>query len=288
MGPKMNYDEIFSQLPEQAPEQTPVLATCFAFSVHKCGSTLMNNMIAATCRKANIPAVSLPGILFAQGIKDADWRRDYGLLPAFERQLLFYGFRYLPEILGDPASGMLDKRFVLLVRDPRDALVSEYFSYGKKSGSHVLPGKNTKAFADQIPAQISAQIPDQIPAQIPAEPDRTIDDYVIGASRGILAKLETYRDTLDFDLGLVRRYEDVFFDKETFLGEIFDHFGLSVGGNIIRNVARAHDIRPAQEDETQHIRKGTPGDHREKLLPQTIARLNELLRDVGGFYGYRF
>ncbi len=262
----MNYHEIFSQL----PEQNPALETCFAFSVHKCGSTLMNNMIAAVCRKADIPAVSLPGILFAQGIKDADWRRDYGLLPAFERQLLFYGFRYLPEILADPASGMLDKRFVLLVRDPRDALVSEYFSYGKKSGSHVLPGKNAKGFAEQFQS----------------ETDKTIDDYVIEVSGGILAKFETYRDTLDFDLGLVRRYEDVFFDKETFLGEIFEHFGLSVGGNIIRNVARAHDIRPEQEDETQHIRKGTPGDHREKLKPQTIETLNDMFREVGGFYGY--
>jgi len=78
----------------------------------------------------------------------------------------------------------------------------------------------------------------------------------------------------------------VFFDKETFLAEIFEHFGLSVGGNIIRNVARAHDIRPEQEDETQHIRKGTPGDHREKLKPQTIETLNDMFREVGGFYGY--
>lgn len=266
----MNYDEIFSQI----PEQEAAFEACFAFSVHKCGSTLMHDMIQRTCRRANIPALSLPAVMFAQGLQDVNWRRDYGLLPVFERQLLFFGFRYLPEILADPASGMLDKRFVLLVRDPRDALVSEYFSYGKKTGSHVLPDKNTKAFAARM--------------RMETVPDKTIDDYVIKASRGILAKFEAYRDTLDFDLGLVRRYEDVFFDKETFLAEIFDHFGIPVDADIIRDVARAHDIRPEEEDETQHIRKGTPGDHREKLLPQTIAQLNDTLRDVGEFYGYHF
>ena len=85
---------------------------------------------------------------------------------------------------------------------------------------------------------------------------------------------------------MVRRYEDVSYDKHSFLREIFEHFGIGVPADIIAEVARQNDIRPKVENEARHIRKGTPGDHMQKLQPQTIATLNDTFRDVAAFYGY--
>ena len=262
----MDYQDIFTKLPSRDGAVPP----CFAFSVHKCGSTMMHAMIGAVCQRAGVPAASIPDMMFANGILDTDWAEDPEVLPAFRRNLLYFGFRHLPSILLSPELQLRSRRFVLLVRDPRDALVSQYFSYGKKSGSHAIPKQNAEAFLKKMGDA----------------GDSAIDDYAISAARNLKTKLEAYRDNLDFNLGLLRRYEDVYFDKETFLAEIFDHFGIAVPRDIIAEVARANDVRPEKEDDSKHIRKGTPGDHAEKLHPDTIARLNDTFREVGAFYGY--
>ena len=262
----MDYDAIFSALPDRDAD----FGRCFAFSVHKSGSTMLGKMIADVCRRRDLPNVSIPNFFFSEGISAQDWKDDARLAPVFTRDILYYGFRFLPPVLQDPQVGLRKSRFVLLVRDPRDALVSQYFSYGKASGSHAVPKKNAEAFI----------------AVREALPERSIDEYVIDVSRQLRNKLTAYRDHLNFDLGLVRRYEDVFFDKKTFLREIFEHFGVDVPRGVIAKVAAKHDIRPEQEDETRHIRKGTPGDHQEKLLPETIEKLNDTFRKIGRFYGY--
>lgn len=262
----MDYQDVLSSLPPRDGE----FESCFAFSVHKSGSSMMHAMIGAVCRRAQIPAVSIPDMMFANGVVDAEWTDDQDILPAFARNLLYFGFRYLPKVLLSPDLDLHSKRFVLLVRDPRDALVSQYYSFGRKSGSHVAPKNNPEKFLEVMAKT----------------PDVSLDDYVRDSALALLRKLTAYRDNLDFSHGLLRRYEDVYFDKETFLAEIFDHFGIAVPSAIIADVARAHDIRPEKEDETKHIRKGTPGDHAEKLQPATIAALNDTFRDVAAFYGY--
>ena len=230
----------------------------------------MNAMINDVVRNRKIPGISVPNRLFNMGLGGNEWQGNTDYLPLFSRDLLYYGFRNLPPMFRDPAADIGSMRFVLLVRDPRDALVSEYFSFGTKAGSHVAPKNNPQAFL----------------ARKAATDDIGIDDYVLKSAANLNRKLADYRDNMNFDLGLLRRYEQVFFDKQTFLAEIFDHFGIEVPEKVIATVAARHDIRPEQEDPTKHIRKGLPGDHQEKLRPETIARLNDIFRDVGAFYGY--
>lgn len=264
----MEYQAISQALPTARPGQS----RCFAFSVHKSGSTMLTHMVMDVCAAADIPSVSLPNVFFAEGIPPQTWRADPAVAPMFDHNLIYFGFRFMPKVLENEVPGFRDDPFVLLIRDPRDALVSEYFSYGKKGGSHVVPAKN----AEEITASLKNRV------------EQPIDQYVLRQAPALKAKLDQYRTVLNFDNGLVRRYEDVFFDKHSFLREIFEHFGIDVPADVIASVAAKHDIRPESEDETKHIRKGTPGDHAEKLAPETIAELNDIFRDVGAFYGYEF
>ncbi len=262
----MNYSEIFEgKIPNPGSFEP-----CFAFSIHKAGSTLLHNMVGAVCRQAKIPAISVPDILFNEGVLDSQWSADPDLSEMFRYGMLYYGFRYLPQVLLDPNLKIGKRKFVLLVRDPRDALVSQYYSLGGKKGSHVVPKKNTEAFI----------------AQLKGNDDIDIDTYVIQASRNHLKKLTDYKLTLDFNNGLLRKYEDIFYDKVTFLGEIFNHFGFDVKQDILNRVAEKFDIRPQQEDPTKHVRKATPGDHVDKLKPETIVKLNQIFFDMASWYGY--
>jgi len=262
----MSVDRLLKRMPETQASFDP----CFAFSVHKSGSTLMHSMLDAACRAAKIPAVTVPDIMFNLGDVAGAWQSDSALLPLFQKHLLYFGFRSFPAILADEAAQIRNRRFVLLVRDPRDALVSQYFSFGRKKSSHAVPKENADAYL---------KTRDQIE-------ETEIDEYVLREAPGLARKLGEYRHYLDFDHGMVRRYEDIYYDKLMFLADIFAHFGIDISEQIVTDVARQHDIRPAQEDDSKHIRKGTPGDHREKLAPATISSLNEVFRDVGAFYGY--
>jgi len=242
---------------------------CFALSIHKAGSSLMHNMIRAVCLKHGVPTADIPDLLFHEGLRDAEWNTDPGLLRFFEDGRVYVGFRSLPPIF-EPHGILQDRRSVLLVRDPRDALVSQYFSFGGKHISHVLPTKNAKGFVSRL--RSSAHL--------------DIDAYVLGQAENYLAKILAYQRALDFGNVLLRRYEDVYFDKEAFLMEVFRHFEIPVPTGIVREVARAFDVRPPCERPGNHIRKGLPGDHREKLQPPTIDRLTRLFAPACRRFGY--
>lgn len=263
----MEYDEVFKALPQEEGS----FGKSFAFSIHKCGSSMMHAMISAVCKASDVPSVTIPDMMFNLGHLEIGWQSDPQMLPAFQKDLLYYGFRNLPPVLETPDFNLKDHRFALLVRDPRDALVSMFFSLGRKKGSHAVPKNN----------------PEQFIKKMASNEDLEIDEYVIRAAHGLKAKFEAYRGALNFDLGLLRRYEDVYFDKETFLREIFEHYGIEIAPQVITRVAAKYDIRPTEEDDTKHIRKGTPGDHKEKLKPETIAQLNDFFRETGAFYGYQ-
>lgn len=243
---------------------------CYAFSIHKAGSTLMHKMIAEVCRGAKIPCVSIADTLFCEGFMENDWGGHPGIRQLIGPGRVYYGFRSLPDALLDDSLQLKNKRSVLLVRDPRDALVSQYYSFGGKHPSHVKPEKSKSVILQ------NAKKTEHM----------TIDEYVLSVAQGHLRRLNSYRTNLDFDNVLLRRYEDIFFDKRKFLGEIFNHFGIEVPGTVLDKVAARNDVRPEVEDPTKHIRKGTPGDHAEKLRPETIEELNKLFANVCKCYGY--
>ena len=245
-------------------------AAYFAFSYHKAGSTLMHNMIQEVCASAEIPALNIPGVLFDEGVLDHEWQNDHEILEVVQDGRVYFGFRYLPELLLRPGVCLRERKSVLMVRDPRDALVSQYFSFGGRYHSHILPANNTGDFEKTW--QWTSQF--------------EIDEYVLNSAPLLLTKLRAYERLLGTDNMLLARYEDVYFDKQRFLGAIFSHFNLAVSPVIVERVARAHDIRPSSEDPTKHIRQGTPGDHRKKLRPETIAKLNDHFRDVCQGFGY--
>lgn len=242
----------------------------YAFSLHKCGSSLMNEMISEACRRADVEAVSIPDLLFKYGVTDDQWTGDGRLGAFFEKGRIYFGFRYLPELFKKQISLLDGKKITLLIRDPRDALVSMYFSFGGKHISHVLPEKNSE----------------QILANWKKTAHLNIDDYVLQTAPMFLQRFIDYKEYLYFENVLLCRYEDVYYDKVNFLSSVFKHFGVNISSSIIKDVSSLHDIRPASEDPTKHIRKGIPGDHREKLQPETISRLNEMLSDVCLWYGY--
>jgi hypothetical protein len=252
---KSKYKKLFTnQLASQA-----TFPPCYAFSVHKAGSSLMAGMIAEVCKLAAIPALNVPDTLFELGVQEIDWFSDPGLMEVFESRLLHFGFRQLPDLMLEPGFGILQRKCVLLLRDPRDCLVSQYFSYGGQL-SHVVPLRYERTFNSRLRL----------------DPALGIDEYVLREAPELKRKIELYSQALSPATTRKFNYEDIFFDKYSFICEIFRHFEIEVADQILATVARGSDIRPEREDQSRHIRQGYPGDFRAKLQPSTISALNEI------------
>jgi Sulfotransferase domain len=243
---------------------------CYAFSLHKAGSTLMHGMIGKVCLLANIQSVNIPTTLFKEGVFEKDWENDERILSLITPGRVYYGFRQLPKVLLHESLLLREKKSVLLIRDPRDALVSEYFSFGGKNVSHALPDKNQEAFLKKRQASFHMDI----------------DQYVLHGATAYHNKLKAYKNNLNFYNVLLFKYEDIYFDKRKFLGDIFIHFGIEVESKLLEEVASKYDIRPEFEDTSKHIRKGIPGDYASKLRSDTINKLNDIFADTCAWYGY--
>lgn len=270
LGEQENWSDadLLSLIP--IPEQRPGHSSLFVFSFVKCGSTMLTNMMEDALSAAGKPHVNIPRIFFHSGVPPEVWRTRAALRQIISPGMSYVGFRALPEFL--TTEMLVRSKSVVLLRDPRDALVSAYFSFGP-GGSHPLPGKGKGAWAKKMTSKRAA------------DSGTTIDDWVLRRAPHFCKEFMRYSACMGAPYMKLFRYEDVVFRKEQLLEDIFGYFDLRLPENAAA-IAKRHDIIPLQEDPSRHIRKATPGDHLEKLQPETIAELDRILRDPLNVYGY--
>ena len=245
------------------PDPKPDLVSAYVFAFARSGSTLLNNMIASYCRQIGIPTFSLFNTAFDQGVPTQDIQEDASIL--FKKSGFIYtGFRHFPafdlDVSGAPA--------IWLTRDPRDMLVSQYYSV---ITSHVIPEglvffKQNRLEARKI----------------------DINQYAIEKAMVFARQFRRYQTMLaDSDL-TVYRYEDVIYDKKKWLGNLISKLGLKHDRALVTAIANQFDIVPDKENKEKHIRQVHPGNHTKKLTAKTINELNILLSDFLKYFDYEY
>ena len=243
--------------------------SAFLVSLPKAGSTLFYRMMKPLADRGGLPYFSLPNEMHGLGLPMREVSE--GLDQVFRPQGYTYGgFRGFeaPLKLPDYAAD----RTVLLVRDPRDMLTSLYFSEAK---SHVPPGTGA-----------SETLLRQFEARRQRALSMTIDEFVLARANGVKAGYDSVFAAIGDKPHKLFRYEDVIFAKRQWMAETLDYLALAVPPRLLDSVAERNDIRPAAEQEDQHVRRVTPGDFRAKLRPETIAALDAALAPILMRYGY--
>jgi hypothetical protein len=242
---------------------------CFALGVRKSGSSLFSSMVAALAQFNAWPVVDIPGTMFEHGYRWNDWNGHPRLADLLWRGNAYIGFRDPPgAAYRDPI--FREARKVLLVRDPRDALVSEYYS---NAFSHALPVAGVGSVVEQERRRAL---------------DVDVETYVLERAEVLNRTVEGYRPLLDDPGLLLLRYEEVIFDKARWIAQVAEHFGWRVTDQFAGHILGWADRRPEQEDPTAFVRRVAPGDHRDKLSPDGIARLEARLSPVWSDLGYAF
>lgn len=250
-------------------EKAADIEAFFIFGIHKSGSSLLNKIFVDICRILDIPSVPIPELAFEQGIPTETWDNCTSLNSTIIDGYCHRGYRHFPLFLRE-SSLLKQRKKILLVRDPRDAIVSAYFSFSK---SHILPE--------------SGELLDQMLKSRRNLQNMELENYAIAQAVNVKEAFDRYHQYLPNDAQLkVYRYEDVIFDKANWISDMLDFLNLTLKKAQIVRIGEKHNIVPQSEEAGKHIRKVTPGDHREKLSSECIDKLNEILSEVLERYNY--
>lgn len=180
-------------------------------------------------------------------------------------------FRREPE--GFPES--IEIRRIFQLRDPRDILVSQYYSFG---WSH------TENHFDEDAREIREQIQRM-----------TIDEYVLDESHALRRMRNHLKPLLRVppeEADVVVHYEQMVTDFKGWLSRFiipfrFKRFGVRSQRIITARYAFRYrnEFRPDTRPNS-HKRSVLPGDHQRRLKPGTIIKLNEELEEFLQRFGY--
>jgi hypothetical protein len=192
-------------------------------------------------------------------------------------QHIFKANGYLYSVFGGMIEGIpkLEKyNVVLMVRDFRDLLVSEYYSIAY---SHIAPdirGNKYELFVEQREKS----------------GESAIDEYVVGESDRVYSTLQRYKTLLldKYPNVYVTKYEEMINDFRGWLDKLLYNCELNIGHDFFTALLERNErIRPKGEDIHRHIRKGKPGEYKEKLKQETIEYLNAKFSPMLLTFGYK-
>ena len=257
-------------IPLDLPPPTTDRPSVTAFSLAKAGSTLLYNMLSEISGEAGLVYFSVENTLFSQGVGPNERPARIGKV-FVPTGYCYGGFRQFPAY---PIPILNRVKSVFLVRDPRDMIVSLYFSLLK---SHSIPAESAlgSASADMRKARdkLAALTPDEFAAD-------AVRNYV-KMFEGYLAHGFHYRKNV-----IVYRYEDVIFAKEAWLRDICDWYEWSVPDATIRSVAQRFDLVPDVENADEHVRQVKPGNFRQHLNNRSTNVINKVLKEYMTTFGY--
>lgn len=241
----------------------------FLLGLPKAGSTLLNRVMRPLCERGGLAPFSLHNEMRGLGVAIQDMPDTVGEIYS-ATGYAYMGYRGLQS--QDQLPAFASGRTVYLVRDPRDMVVSKYFSeaYSHRPPGSVADDKMVKKFEERR-QQLQ---------------DMDLDDYVLEAGHNTLKAFEATQAELANIEHRVWRYEDIVFDKLDWVQQMLDYLDLKVPAPMVERVVERNDIRPDAEQTDAHVRRVTPGDHRNKLRPKTIEKLNELFAPILERFNY--
>jgi hypothetical protein len=241
-------------------------SSALAFSHNKAGSSMFYNILRDLCDDVGLTFVTIPGTLFRAGVEVRTVNVDAELS---ETGHLYGGFRHFPDF----EIKMLDTaRTVLLVRDPRDVLVSHYYS---TQDSHPLPTPDSALRTNMLADRASAK-------------SKSIDRWVVDNHGAVMRNLEGYlaQRFLRRPNVAIYRYEDVVFRKRDWIRDLVAWYGWEIAEARVEAVAAKADVFPSRADPMKHIRQVTPGNYRTALKPATQNLLTNQFRQLLNLFDY--
>jgi hypothetical protein len=256
---KSNNDHVLEKIPQKEK-------SVYFITMHKCASTLFSNFVLP--RAKNLQHVDYLHQIEVKKFNGIDFQ-EFGFLygpcrvSVNRRDPLFRDvIRHIIE------PGFLkDKRAVFFVRDPRDILISSYYSFGFSHAFSENP--ELREMQEQFRNEIRKQ---------------TLDEYCVANAASwneYFALIQRMiRECKD---GILLRYEELIHDFDAMAGKMSQFISLSEADFKEMKIRS----RPQKKENIYaHQRSGLTEDYARKLKPETIYQLNSILADTLKQFGY--
>ena len=251
-----------------------------AFTTHKAGSMVLHRILKDICELNRIryysPNESKSALPFDRVFRGQDF--------IAKRRGCFGPIRFFV-----PTASLEEASIILHLRDPRDVLVSMFYSYCFMHAGEIE--RHTGYRREVAEAGIDKFVLDMVGEAF----YHYRGDYGIGSryKQHVGTVLDRYQRYLEEIFprpnAIVVSYEEMVLSFPSWLGKIIAAFDLA-NPEETRTVVEARHANSVaaeeQEDVWSHKRKVTPGDHREKLQPDTIRLLDEIFAPVLEKLGY--
>jgi hypothetical protein len=250
------------------PTLRPEFPSCGVFAFAKSGSVLVNAIVRELMTEVGVPVIDWPEVWYARGTDIATVQCD--LTQTFPPHgYCLGGFREIPRsFLGTTALRSLRK--LMVVRDPRDMLVSRYFS---TKFSHGFKARGAPQFA-------------RLMEQLIEDGEMDVDRYSLFYSWIVNADFFVHRDIIADPQTLILKYEEFVYNKKSLASAICNWFNLDIADERLSAIVLPYEEIPIAEQPDQHIRQVHPGDYRRKLKPETVTALNGVLGKFLTTFGY--
>ena len=242
----------------------------YFFTFHKCASSLFSTYILK-----NIT-----------GLKHVDYDMDMYSGKTFSLPLPFkkYNFAYGPlrlsltpstkeyEYFIKPIANpffIKDKIAIFLVRDPRDILISAYYSFKFTHGFSSVP----EIKARQLQYQATFK-------------NKSLAEYVLDDATIQNKNFKTLHELASqCNRSVILKYEDMIENFDYFIAQLSKHIPLT---DAVKQEIFKRSRPKKQEDITSHRRSGGVAGYKDKLDSETLLKLNEILKPTLQQFSYEF
>ncbi len=232
------------------------------FTVHKCASSFISQSMRDLALSADVLPIDLDAYFtMTDDSRYQLYKDDRFLQQAFRKKGYYYGpfrsYRPIPD---------LDQyKVVLILRDPRDVLVSQYYS-----AAYNHPVINRKILTNRKEIL-----------------KKSIDEHVVVKADDFVTIYREYCDKLlHQDYVLFLRYEEMVSEFENWLNRLTAFTGTNSHPETVRKILDGTSFKVDKENKFQFKRQVNPGNYKKQLNPETINVLNEKFKDILPALGY--
>ena len=256
------------------PQTKSTGPSTYLIGIKKGGSTMLAEIMRDLAPYTDREVFEFSKSAFSSGRSPSNAIEDVG--GALRKNGYIYGvFRWLPEndllrlSMLEAGSSARKAKVLTLIRDPRDVMVSLYYSDAKSHAGrkHVEANKKLNERKEQI-AQMD------------------LNDYVRLKTSSIFRHYLRTTQVLALENVTLLRYEDIIYDKPKLVRAVSEAMYCDVDDATIEAIAQKNDKMPDSEREAAHVRQVHPGNYLKKLRPETIDLLNNKFKVIINSFGY--
>jgi len=243
------------------------MKSVLAASMHKAGSTICDDILTDFFleKGLNIDRISLS--VPASPLPEGEVYKNYQSNMVLNNT--YYGVARGVYVADMPILSKI--KLIIQVRDPRDCITSAYFSF---KTSHVSP-KDPKKLAEFLERRKKLQ-------------SMEIDKYALSEVYRYITRMNVLRGLVEsHNDALVLHYEEMVTNTDAWLEKISNFVDQPVTDQLLSRLGDKVNFSVDKEDENNHKRQVTPGDHKRKLKPETIEEMTERLKENLDYFEYR-